>query len=81
MALILRLLLIALFVWLGYKLVRKLITPPAQLPPADTPPQVMQRCAYCEVHVPAGESTQSRGKVFCSEAHRDAWFRDHPYGD
>ena len=41
-------------------------------------PEVMQRCAQCGVHVPLGESTQSRGRVFCSEAHRDNWFRDNP---
>lgn len=41
------------------------------------PQQVMRRCAYCRVHVPEGESTQSRGEFFCCEAHRDAHFREH----
>ncbi|MDF2446189.1 MAG: hypothetical protein K0S46_1425 [Moraxellaceae bacterium] len=36
---------------------------------------VMRRCAHCNVHVPEGESTQSRGQFFCCEAHRDAYFK------
>lgn len=36
----------------------------------------MRRCAHCSVHVPEGESTQSRGQFFCCEAHRDAYFRE-----
>lgn len=55
------------------------------LPPRDEPPRgggaplsggVMRRCAYCQVHIPEGESTQSRGQFFCCEAHRDAFFRE-----
>ena len=44
----------------------------------DTPrhDQIMRRCAWCKVHVPEGESTQSRGHFFCCEAHRDAFFRE-----
>lgn len=43
--------------------------------PEGSAPPVMRRCAYCNVHIPEGESTQSRGQYFCSEAHRDAFFR------
>lgn len=43
--------------------------------PGGPSPSVMRRCAYCNVHVPEGESTQSRGHFFCCEAHRDAFFR------
>lgn len=49
-----------------------------QAPPTASPGAsgaVMRRCDYCQVHVPEGESTQSRGHHFCSEAHRDAFFR------
>ncbi|MCC2637622.1 MAG: domain of cyanobacterial aminoacyl-tRNA synthetase [Moraxellaceae bacterium] len=46
--------------------------PPAGAGPAGA---VMRRCDFCQVHVPEGESTQSRGHYFCSEAHRDAFFR------
>ncbi|PQA37643.1 PP0621 family protein [Amnimonas aquatica] len=87
MVVIIRLLILAAIAWFGYRLVRKLLA----LPPGgrqddaatggeaqQKTPEVMQRCAQCGVHVPLGESTQSRGRVFCSEAHRDNWFRDNP---
>jgi uncharacterized protein len=49
-------------------------------PRQEEPPlrhdQMMRRCAWCKVHVPEGESTQSRGHFFCCEAHRDAFFRE-----
>lgn len=43
---------------------------------ADPTPAAMRRCAFCDVHVPEGESTQSRGQFFCCEAHRDAFARE-----
>lgn len=45
-------------------------------PPGPAAGGVMRRCAYCDVHVPEGESSQSRGHYFCCEAHRDAYFRE-----
>lgn len=84
MALLIRLLFLAVMVWLGYRLFRHLMGGGKALPPASgddggtRPPEAMQRCAQCGVHLPVGESTHSRGQVFCSEAHRDAWLRDHP---
>lgn len=84
MALIIRLLILAALAWFGFRLVRKLMAGPQesqeqpQQPPQAPESEVMQRCAQCGVHLPAGESTQSGGMTFCSEAHRDAYFRDHP---
>jgi uncharacterized protein len=49
---------------------------PRQEEPPRHHDQMMRRCAWCKVHVPEGESTQSRGHFFCSEAHRDAYFRE-----
>lgn len=49
--------------------------PPAG-PGGDAGSGLMRRCAWCKVHVPEGESTQSRGQYFCCEAHRDAFFRE-----
>ncbi|MFN3586651.1 MAG: PP0621 family protein [Moraxellaceae bacterium] len=80
MGLLIRLLLIALVAWAVYRLVRRLLGPGAAPTAPDAPPpanQVMRRCAHCGVHVPEGESTQSAGQFFCSEAHRDAWRRQH----
>ena len=83
---LIRLIFLAVLAWLGFRLVRQFMAsnglPPAQ-PGANRPasgaaePERMQRCAHCDTHLPAGESTQSRGRYFCSEAHRDAYFRDH----
>lgn len=87
MALLIRLLFLAVMVWFGYRLVRQIMGGNQPLPPGSagnsTPgpaasPEPMQRCAHCGVHLPVGESTHSRGQVFCSESHRDAWLRDHP---
>ena len=83
---LIRLILLAVLAWLGFRLVRQFMAnslPPAQ-PGAANPaaahppePERMQRCAHCDTHLPAGESTQSRGRYFCSEAHRDAYFSTH----
>lgn len=40
-----------------------------------SPVQAMHPCAYCKVHIPETASTQSSGRFFCSEAHRDAFLR------
>ncbi len=77
MALIIRLLILAALAWFGYRLIRHFMGVKPVLPKPDQHPDIMQPCAHCGVHVPAGESTQSRGLTFCSEAHRDAYFRDN----
>jgi uncharacterized protein len=47
----------------------------------NTPPQDqtlaedMVRCAQCGVHLPKGESIQSRDRFFCNTAHRDAYLK------
>lgn len=78
MALIIRLLILAALAWFGFRLVRKLMGGPQELPRQEPRNEIMQRCAHCGVHLPPGESTQSGGLTFCSEAHRDAYFRDRP---
>ena len=35
-------------------------------------PELMMQCAVCGVHLPGSEARFSGGKVFCSDAHRDA---------
>lgn len=77
MVIIIRLLLLLVAGWLAFLLIRKLMGGPDKtLPPGDKRPEVMLRCAYCDVHLPAGECLHSRGHSFCSEAHRDAYFQD-----
>lgn len=81
MGVILRLVIIGLIIWFAWRFIQRWLArqqgqqPPAAPPSADG--QAMRCCAYCQVHVPEGESTQSRGEFFCSEAHRDAFLREH----
>lgn len=80
---ILRLVVIGLVIWFIYRFIQKLLVSkagnnvPPSAAPATPPEQAMRRCAHCQVHVPEGESTQSKGEYFCCEAHRDAYFREH----
>ncbi len=42
---------------------------------APTPPviETVTQCAWCGVHVPSGDAvTLADGRVYCSEAHREA---------
>lgn len=84
MSIVIRILIFAALAWFGYRLVRQFLDKKA-LPPTQgkegSAPEAMLACAHCGVHVPAGESTQSRGKFFCCEAHRDSYFRENPPRD
>ena len=81
---ILRLVVIGLIIWFAWRFLQRYLTgqqsnpsSPTQAPPSPSPStQAMRRCAYCNVHIPEGESTQSKGEFFCSEAHRDTFFRE-----
>lgn len=35
-------------------------------------PELMMQCAVCGVHLPGSEARFGGGKVYCSDAHRDA---------
>ena len=45
---------------------------------ADAEAQPMVACAHCGVHLPRDEALPGRGGVFCGEAHRAAYERQHP---
>lgn len=56
-------------------------------PPPSTPsnesgkaPQPMLACRHCGVHLPRDEALPGRGGVFCGEAHRAAYEKQHPAG-
>lgn len=77
---LMRLIFLGLIAYLAYVFWRKYLSQPKLDAPTPPPPanpntQTMRKCAQCGVHVPEGESTQSRGHYFCCEAHRDAFFR------
>ena len=83
---LLQLLILGFIVWVAFRVLAGKPPLPGRKPdrvdnpaPGPTPGAtggVMRRCAYCNVHVPEGESSQSRGHYFCCEAHRDAFFRE-----
>ncbi len=84
MGLVLRLALLAVMAWMVLRFLRNLginvsVTRQNDTPPGAAGNEAMRRCAYCNVHVPEGESTRSRGHFFCCEAHRDA-FQDGKRG-
>lgn len=81
---IIRLIILLALGWLAYRYIRRFLAldkPADDKPPAPSATQQslpMQRCGYCQVHLPEGESTRSSGQYFCSEAHRDAWLDANP---
>ena len=44
------------------------------------PREAMVACAQCGLHLPASEAMPGRGGVFCCEAHRGAYEREHEAG-
>lgn len=79
MAVLLRLLFLCAIAWILFRFVQRALGLPGPARPEvdRAGPEAMRRCDYCQVHVPEGESTRSRGHFFCCEAHRDAYFRGH----
>jgi uncharacterized protein len=73
------LLLIAVFalLWMLRGSVRRSL-PPRAKPPPSTAPQQMVSCSMCGVHLPRDEALPGRGGVFCDEAHRAAFEKEHP---
>lgn len=45
--------------------------------PSSGAPTPMLVCAQCGVHLPRDEALPGRGGVFCGEAHRAAYERQH----
>jgi uncharacterized protein len=82
---LIRLIIIAAIVWFVWQQLKRFVGQTSgQAQPSHQPPpdrgnnQLMQPCAFCKVHIPEGESTQSRGYYFCCEAHRNAFFKSEP---
>ena len=75
---ILRLLIIAAVIYLVYAWLRKLLNNQSnthEVQKTSEQPSLMKQCAYCHVHIPEGESTQSQGYFFCSEHHRNLFLQ------
>lgn len=46
-------------------------------PPRDEAPQQIVACAQCGVHLPSNEALPGKGGVFCGDAHRTAFEKEH----
>ena len=74
------LLLLAVFalLWLLRATARRGRPPPRGGPGSPAEPQAMLACAQCGLHLPRDEALPGRGGVFCGEAHRQAYEKQHP---
>ncbi|HET8731457.1 MAG TPA: PP0621 family protein [Moraxellaceae bacterium] len=76
---LLQLIILGVVAWVALRILQGKPTLPRDEAPArgaSAEGGMMRRCAYCQVHIPEGECTRSRGNYFCGEAHRDAYFRE-----
>jgi uncharacterized protein len=73
----LRLVVVAVALWLVWRLVRTALPGPDAAQRRVRGPERMEKCAFCEVHVPASETVHRGGRCFCGEAHADAYEREH----
>jgi uncharacterized protein len=84
MGFLLRLVFIGIIAWIIIRFIQRHLGKYLAAPPADAQASsnqslqthIMRPCALCQVHIPEGESTQSRGYFFCCEAHRNDFFRE-----
>ena len=47
------------------------------MPPRAGEPQPIVACAQCGVHLPSNEALPGKGGVFCGDAHRAAFEKEH----
>jgi uncharacterized protein len=66
---LIRLLMLLLVAWIGWRIYRVLTRRALDDPPAP-PVQDMVQCAHCSVHLPRTEAVGENGEWFCCEAHR-----------
>jgi len=68
---------LAFLVWFAVRMLggsrKKRDVPPAEAAPAERRVETIRQCAWCGVHVPAGEATAlPDGRLYCGPAHREA---------
>ena len=70
----LRLLVLALALWIVYVFLRRILRARKDAASKNSsPPAVnMVRCDYCGTHLPAPEAVPGNGKRYCCPAHRQA---------
>lgn len=70
---LIKLLLLAVGVWLVYSILKNYTRSEGRDErdaPANAVHENMVRCAQCGVHLPKSESILSRGEFYCSDEHR-----------
>lgn len=68
--LLFRIVLLVAVVWLAYKLIRKVITPPADQK-AQESFETMVSCSHCGLHLPKAEAVSRHGRHYCCAEHAD----------
>jgi uncharacterized protein len=79
MKFIILILAVVALVWL-LRGARGRVAPPPVKPTPGQDPQPMVACQFCGVHLPRDEALPGRGGVFCGDAHRAAYEKQHPAG-
>ncbi len=70
---LIRLIILALVIWLIYRMVRRMLAKPDNTKPASPSPGTnMVRCAHCGIHIPETEALFRDDRPYCSDAHREA---------
>jgi uncharacterized protein len=72
---------VLVLLWLLKRALGTRVPPAARRPEeekGDGAPLTMVTCAICGLHLPRHEALPGRGGVFCSEAHRAEYERQHP---
>lgn len=70
---LIRLLILALIVWLIYRMVQRMLSKPRAGKPRS--PELgtrMVRCAHCGIHIPENEALHRDGQPYCCEEHRES---------
>jgi uncharacterized protein len=73
-----RLILLTLFAWLLFSLLRKLMLPRPGGTRPGAPATPLVRCAHCGVYVPPGESVTVGDRTFCCREHQRAAEQPRP---
>jgi uncharacterized protein len=75
---LIRLLLLALLVWLGWRwLTQRQHPAPPDTAPSSQPPAPMVRCAHCALHLPAADAFHYRDLHFCCQQHQADFLQAH----
>ena len=72
---LIRLIILALLIWLIIRLIRRMLTKPDSASAKAPPPKVgtdMVRCAHCGIHIPENEALYRDKHPYCCKEHRQA---------